>query len=199
MRADCQIIIMAKAPLLGGVKSRLMTVYTAAEARAWHERMCYAVIQQAQTLFQDVRIATDDVGHPFWQSFSCPLINQGRGDLGERLQRMVTHPDSRLPLLFLGTDSPHMADARLIAAADALQQHDMVIGPVEDGGYNLIGLSCIIPHLFEATDWGTSSVCQQTRQQAAGYSIAMLDEAFDIDTPQDLQRALSKRYDWYIS
>jgi hypothetical protein len=199
MRDDCQVIIMAKAPVLGKVKTRLMSVYTAAEAMAWHERMCRAVIQQTQALFQHVCIATDNVNHPFWHGVSCPIVSQGEGDLGARLQRMVEHPASRMPLLFLGTDSPHMADARLLAAADALQRHDLVIGPVEDGGYNLIGLSCIIPHLFAATDWGTSSVCQQTCHQAAAYNIAMLEKDFDIDTPEDLQRALLKPHDGWLS
>ncbi|MDQ6975418.1 MAG: TIGR04282 family arsenosugar biosynthesis glycosyltransferase [Mariprofundaceae bacterium] len=192
MRDDCQCIIMAKAPVLGHVKTRLTPCYSHTEALVWHKKMCCAVIAQVKALFKHTVLATDDVGHAFWQNFDLTLMDQGTGDLGQRLTHVVRQQSIAAwrPLLFIGTDSPHMPATRLLAAADALQDHDVVIGPVEDGGYNLIGMAMPISGLFLHTDWGTSNVCAQTIKRAEACSIAMLDMHYDIDTPEDLQRLL---------
>lgn len=191
MLADCTIIIMCKAPVAGRVKTRLMTEYSAEEAMLWHCCMSKAVIHQAKRLFSRVIIAADQVDHPFFTQFKLPVQAQGEGDLGERLHRLmqdVAH-EGHYPLIFVGADSPHMPDARLQQAARELGNHDVVIGPVEDGGYNLIGLSKPHQKLFHHIDWGTSSVYQQTLIQAGACSQHLLDTHYDIDTPQDLARA----------
>ncbi len=196
MRDDCQCIIMAKSPVHGRVKTRLTPYYSHAEALVWHKKMCRAVIAQSTRLFQHVTLATDDIHHSFWQEFDLPLMDQGTGDLGQRLTHVVEYQASFnwKPLIFIGTDSPHMPDNRLLAAADALHDHHLVIAPVEDGGYNLIGMANPINGLFHGTSWGTSNVCKQTVAQAKGVQICILAMHYDIDTAEDLQRMLASSY-----
>lgn len=197
MRDDCQYVIMAKAPVLGRVKTRLTPYYSPAEAMQWHQRMCHAVIHQTTRLFQHVVLATDDTKHPFWQDFGIPLMDQGTGDLGQRLDHVMQQQVASCwrPLLFLGTDSPHMPDARLLAAADALHHHDVVIGPVEDGGYNLIGMASPVAGLFDHTDWGTPRVYAQTMARMQGYRVHTLSMHYDIDTADDLLRLLNSGFE----
>lgn len=187
-----RLIVMCKAPVPGKVKTRLMDALSAEEAARLHQSMAETVIGRAKRLFRDVRIAADDPAHPFFARFDLPLIRQGEGSLGERMTRLMHRlfaTDGRA-VMFLGTDSPHMADARLLMASRWLQEVDVVVGPVEDGGYDLIGLTHDWP-VFDNVSWSTTEVLQQTLANCArlGLSSRLLDVGFDIDTAIDLARA----------
>lgn len=187
------VIIMCKAPVAGKVKTRLMCQYTAAEAAAWHKAMASTVIHRAKRLFQHVWLAVDDVEHDFFSRFKLPVHAQGEGDLGMRMQRMLeqgAHSGFKY-VLFLGTDSPHMPDKRLLQAASGLQDYDVVLGAVEDGGYDLIALNNAYGMLFTGITWSSEHVLQQTLAiaQAQGLRSLVLDTSFDVDTPAMLERA----------
>ncbi|MDQ6952710.1 MAG: TIGR04282 family arsenosugar biosynthesis glycosyltransferase [Mariprofundaceae bacterium] len=190
---DMMIVVMCKAPMQGKVKTRLMTKYSALEAMQWHEAMAYTVIERAKRMFTDVVIATDDVKHPFFKLFELPLLAQGVGDLGARMGRMMQQvcPNDEA-VLFLGTDSPHMQDIRLLQAVDALQTHDVVLGAVEDGGYDLIAMRKPSAAMLQGVDWGTEKVLQQSvnKADALGLSYHILSVSFDVDTPEMLERAI---------
>ncbi|MDQ6971917.1 MAG: TIGR04282 family arsenosugar biosynthesis glycosyltransferase [Mariprofundaceae bacterium] len=194
-----RVIIMCKAPLEGRVKTRLMTVYSAAEAAAIHRAMATMVIERALRLFIDVRVAADDLNHPFFARFAAPLVAQGEGNLGKRMGRLMqaAFADGASSVLFLGTDSPHMPDARLVEAAAALETHDTVIGPVEDGGYELIALKTDQP-VFSDVIWSSAPVLDQTVSNIhrLGLSCKLLASGFDIDTPEDLARAQASGWCW---
>jgi len=194
-----RVIIMCKAPLEGRVKTRLMSKYSAAEAAAIHRAMATMVIERALRLFADVRIAVDDLSHPFFARFAAPLVAQGEGDLGERMGRLMqaAFADGASSVLFLGTDSPHMPDVRLVQAAAALETHDTVIAPVEDGGYELIALRIDQP-VFSDVIWSSASVLDQTLTNIhrLGLSCKLLAPGFDIDTPEDLARARTSPWCW---
>lgn len=186
-------IIMCKAPVAGRVKTRLMPSYSAEEATTIHRAMAKTVIERTSRIFPDSCIATDDVSDPFFGQFDLPLVDQGEGDLGKRMSRLMSRAfgDGAGAVLFLGTDSPHMPESRLAEAIKMLDGHDAVIGPVEDGGYDLIAMGRPCPELFTAIDWGSERVLQQSRKRAeeASVSLALLDEGFDLDTPESLERA----------
>ncbi|MDQ6969039.1 MAG: TIGR04282 family arsenosugar biosynthesis glycosyltransferase [Mariprofundus sp.] len=187
-----RVIIMCKAPTAGQVKTRLMPHYSAEQAAALHMAMATTVIERAKRLFDDVVIAADDCTHPFFSSFTVPLQPQGEGDLGDRMQRLVQRAfaDGVDGVMLLGTDSPHMTDTRLLSAASSLQQHDVVIGPVEDGGYDLIAMSRPLP-VFEAVAWSSDQVLQQTVSHidSLGLSSQQMEMSFDVDFPADIERA----------
>jgi glycosyltransferase A (GT-A) superfamily protein (DUF2064 family) len=94
------------------------------------------------------------------------------------------------PLLIVGTDSPVLTREHLQQAADALQTHDAVVIPAEDGGYVLIGLRRALPSAFQQVDWSTPRVMAQTRERlsAVGARWVELATLWDVDDPQDWQR-----------
>jgi len=190
---------MCKAPVEGQVKTRLMVKYTAAEAMAWHQAMATTVIERAKRLFKNIWLAVDDTAHPFFEGFELPLYAQGEGDLGERmahlLEQALQHDLEKT--LFLGTDSPHMPDERLLHAISALNEHDVVLGAVEDGGYDLIAMNGAYPMLFSDITWSSEHVLKQTlaiiQKQQLNYLV--LEESFDVDTPEMLERAKHAGWD----
>lgn len=189
------VIIMCKAPVEGKVKTRLMTQYTAAEAMAWHQAMATTVIERAKCLFQNVWLAVDDVDHPFFSPFKLPLYDQGKGDLGMRMAYLMQQASQYgfKKTLFLGTDSPHMSHERLLNASSALNNYDVVLGAVEDGGYDLIAMNDAYFMLFADVTWGSEHVLKQSLAiiQEQGLSWLVLEESFDVDTPEMLDRARS--------
>jgi len=189
---DMRIIIMCKAPIAGKVKTRLMPHYSAEQAAQLHMAMATTVIERAKRLFDDVVIAADDCLHPFFKAFALPILPQGEGDLGQRMRRQVQQvfSDDIDAVMLLGTDSPHMPDARLKMAAEALRTNDVVLGPVEDGGYDLLAMRESFS-VFEQVAWSSESVLSQTllNIRALGLSVALLDMGFDVDFPEDIQRA----------
>lgn len=188
-----QLIIMCKAPVAGQVKTRLQPEFSAEQAAVIHRTMATGVIRQAVGLFPGLIIAADLPKHPFFESFKLPVVPQGEGTLGDRMTRLMnqhfTCNDD--PLIFIGTDSPHMQSSRLQQAAKALEHAEVVLGPVEDGGYDLIGLANPHHTLFEDISWSSASVMQQTLQaiKLAKLSYKLLSTSFDIDTAADLRRA----------
>ncbi len=200
-----QLYIMCKAPIAGRVKTRLLSHkvndearegalghYTPEQAATLYKNMAETVIHRASCLFDHVCIAADDPAHPFFSTFDLPLCPQGDGDLGQRMSRLMLQgfADGADAVMFLGTDSPHMPDSRLFQATTALQNHDIVIGPVEDGGYDLIAMTSP-ENVFDHITWSSGKVLEQTLShiQRLGLSCLQLDAGFDIDYPEDIERA----------
>ncbi len=193
--SDARVIILCKAPVPGAVKTRLMPAYTAAQAADLHAAMARAMARHASTLFADARVAADDVAHPFFASLGLRIVPQGEGDLGQRMARLsrAAFAEADAPLLLIGTDAPHMPSSRLLAAAASIAEHKVVIGPVEDGGYDLIACRGHYPELFAHVRWSSGQVLADTlaRIDGLGLSHALLDISFDIDRPEDVDRALA--------
>jgi rSAM/selenodomain-associated transferase 1 len=193
--SDARVIILCKAPVAGAVKTRLMPAYTAAQAADLHAAMARRVAAHARSLFADVRVAADDVTHPFFASLGLPVVPQGDGDLGQRMAALslAAFRESALPLLLIGTDAPHMPSSRLLAAAAHSARYAVVLGPVEDGGYDLIACRGHHPELFAGIRWGSGRVLADTlgRIEGLGLSHTLLDVSFDIDRPEDVARGMA--------
>lgn len=110
------------------------------------------------------------------------VVDQGEGDLGARMARV----DS--PALLIGSDCPGVSAPLLQAAAGALEDRRVVLGPANDGGYYLIGFREPVPFLFEEMEWSTPRVLPETLRRLVerGWGPAVLPELADIDTPEDL-------------
>ncbi len=192
-----RVIILAKAPVSGQVKTRLMPIYSAREAMGLHQKMIVSTLTKVLGHFNDVWLAVDDPKHVFFiqlrQRFDFTLCEQGSGNLGQRLQYLMDESfiQDACPIMFLGTDSPHVAAQRYLAASEALSTHTVAIGPVEDGGYDLLATKQDEPALFEGIDWGTSSVFQETMSniKALKLRVKVLGLSFDLDRPEDIRRA----------
>jgi len=192
-----RVIILGKAPVAGRVKTRLMPEYSAEDAAKLHMQMMETVLSKVCSMFTDVWVAVDDVNHERIQSlstdFSVTLLGQGSGNLGDRLGRLMALSFARdtKPVLFLGTDSPHVSLQRYQEVVKNIVSHDVVIGPVEDGGYDLIALKANVPELFEGITWGTETVFKETLNKInkLELSVKVLSSSFDLDRAEDLRRA----------
>jgi glycosyltransferase A (GT-A) superfamily protein (DUF2064 family) len=115
---------------------------------------------------------------------------QGEGDLGERIERILTVGLQQSPaVMVLGADSPAFTVVHVEAAIDGLQSHDAVLGPSTDGGFYLLALRRCPRGLFAGLPWSTGETCKalQARLREHAFSIAQLEPLFDIDTPADLR------------
>jgi len=187
-------IIFCKAPIAGKVKTRLQPEFTPEQAANTHAAMATCVIERALRLFPHLWIAADDPYHPFFQQFNASILPQGKGDLGLRMSRLAERAVAygAQGVLLLGADSPHMSVARLHCAVRLLRRYDVVLGPVEDGGYDLLAMRGHAEGLFQGIAWGTSTVLNNTMKRASelGLSYLCMSMGFDVDIPEDVARAI---------
>ena len=195
MKAPCRVIVMAKAPLAGYAKTRLIPALGAQGAAALAMRLLVHALEQAQRAgLGSVELccapsARDAAFAPWAGATGITLTDQGEGDLGERMERALQRGLSAQPrVLLTGTDAPALTAGVLRTAAAALDQHDVVFVPAIDGGYVLVGLRRPVPALFEGMTWSTPWVMQHSRERLAqaGIGHAELAPLADIDVPADL-------------
>jgi rSAM/selenodomain-associated transferase 1 len=189
-----RVIIFAKAPVAGVVKTRLIPALGAAGAARLHERLVDRTLAAACAAgLGPVALAcAPDSSHPFFASraaqFEVSLIDQGAGDLGERMHRAL---DAGLPALVVGADCPAMTPEYLRDAAAALTAGvDAVLGPAEDGGYVLVAARRVRPDVFAHIRWGGPDVMeeQRARLRSLGWRWSELAPLWDVDRPEDLER-----------
>ncbi len=206
-RLPCVVVVLAKAPVPGLAKTRLIPALgadgAAALARWLLDRTLAAAL--AAQLGPVELCGAPDSAHPAfgaWAAVPAALPGavpdippavlhaaQGDGDLGARMARVfVRWQPGAASVLLIGTDVPQLDAAVLRAAAQALQTHDAVFVPALDGGYALVGLRQPAPQLFSDMPWSTAAVMQCTRDRlrASGLRHLELPALHDIDTPGDL-------------
>jgi rSAM/selenodomain-associated transferase 1 len=197
MTPRCAVIVFAKAPVAGTVKTRLAGALGAAGAARLAARMLESTTACAlEAALGPVEVCcAPDASHPAFTALarSTPpvaLTAQGDGDLGRRMQRAFERAlASQARAIVIGTDAPALDAAYLRDAATALLAHDAVIGPAVDGGYALIGLRRPAAALFDGVEWSTPRVLAQTRERLGrlGWRWAELAPLHDIDEPADLR------------
>jgi len=196
---NCRILIFAKAPVPGRVKTRLIP--------ALGEKG--AAELQGQLIERTLRVAVGaglgtpelwcapDTGSAFFAAcakrYGVGLRAQGEGDLGARMARALESAMARgTHGLLIGCDCPALTAEYLRDAARALADgNDAVFGPAEDGGYMLVGTArAQSARLFEGVAWGGASVMQDTRARLAqgGWCWHELPVLWDLDRPEDLLR-----------
>jgi rSAM/selenodomain-associated transferase 2/rSAM/selenodomain-associated transferase 1 len=195
------IAILAKAPIPGLAKTRLIPALGAEGAATLQGRLLERAVDVALDAAQQAKLGpvtlwcAPDCTHPaFTAQAERPglgLAAQPTGDLGERMLAAVraTPRDSKGTLV-IGTDCPALTIEHLHAAASALADHDAVLIPAEDGGYVLIGLRQAIPELFTDMPWGSVEVAAETRARLTrlGLFWRELDPLWDVDRPEDIVR-----------
>ncbi|MBU1222562.1 MAG: TIGR04282 family arsenosugar biosynthesis glycosyltransferase [Gammaproteobacteria bacterium] len=192
-----RIVIFAKAPVPGRVKTRLIPVLGAAGAAQLAARMLDRALAQALTAtVGPVELCMSPAPDaPEWTGIPFPagidVSDQGGGDLGARMARPAQRAVARgEAVLLTGTDCPDLSAARLRLAAAELAGHDAVLYPAADGGYPLLGLRAFDASLFEDMPWSTPAVADLTlkRLAALGWKVWVGDTLSDIDEPADLLR-----------
>lgn len=197
MLQTVQIAIMAKAPIPGLAKTRLIPTLGAMGAARLQRRLTRMTVRCAL----DARLGavtvwcTPDSRHRFFralkQTSGVELLVQPGGDLGARMHTAFRVHCVRGPLLVVGTDCPVLHPEHLREAAQALiAGNDAVFHPAEDGGYALVGLRAPQPALFADMPWSTDRVMPETRVRAhaEGLRVREFETLWDVDLPAQLER-----------
>jgi rSAM/selenodomain-associated transferase 1 len=206
MKTRNALVIFAKAPIPGEVKTRLCPPLTPDEAAGLHGSFVLDMLERSAAAKQS-GIKTDRMGfdrflacapssaHVFFkimeERHGVRLIDQTGDDLGRRMDHafQMMFGMGYAQVLLVGTDLPTLAESTFPEAFRLLQDHDLVLGPATDGGYYMIGLTRHVPSLFTDIPWSTDRVLAETRRKAEqlGLKTALLPSERDIDTVEDLK------------
>jgi hypothetical protein len=193
------LAIMAKRPQAGEVKTRLCPPLTPEEAAQLTRCFLLDKLDQVRRFPSVARFvafsppdAEEFFGTQTGDAFS--LLPQAGVDLGERLADLSAQllGTGFTAVIIIGTDSPTLPDAVIHEAHEVLNWDlaDVVLGPVDDGGYYLIGLRQPSLFLFHGIAWSTDTVLSQTVAKArmAGLRTHFLPAWYDVDVESDLRR-----------
>jgi rSAM/selenodomain-associated transferase 1 len=201
-----RLLVFARVPELGRVKTRLAQAVGDARALAVYDAMLRDVLAGigASSQTTEVEICWAPTAAATAESLAAafgqrPLAMQTGATLGDRLamaflERFFFHRTQKI--IAIGVDEPGMTRPAIDHAFALLDSCEWVVGPAEDGGYYLIG--CRAPSfdvsVFAGMNWGTSEVLPATleRIRAAQTSVALMPSRYDIDTVEDLERYASE-------
>ncbi|MBX3301460.1 MAG: TIGR04282 family arsenosugar biosynthesis glycosyltransferase [Nitrospira sp.] len=202
------LVIFAKAPIPGQVKTRLCPPLTPDEAATLHGSFVLDTLERTKAAVDKLKVQMDrylacapSPTHVFFKVMEerqgVRLIDQIGDDLGARMHQSVETMFSRgyRRTIIMGTDVPTVPLEYLRQALTLLDNHDLTIGPALDGGYYLIGMSKPVPELFADVPWSTDQVLRLTQEKAArlGLKTALIQPWRDVDTLADLE-ALIEAY-----
>ena len=190
------LIIFAKSPIPGKVKTRLIPYITPTEAAELYKAFVTDIICDTHKLkCEQVTIAyTPSNAEATFHSICGQSVNylpQKGHTLGERMKNafMYSFDKGFKRTVIIGTDSPTLPLSYIHKAFDVLKEVPVTIGPTFDGGYYLIGLSEHNDAIFDGVDWSTSRVFGQTltRIQAINKQLYVLPPWYDVDTSDNLE------------
>lgn len=196
------LVIFAKAPIPGQVKTRLCPPLTPDEAATLHGSFVLDALERTKVVATQLNQPLDRylacapaATHVFFRIMEerqgVKLIDQVGGDLGARMNQAFTtlFANGHQQILLMGTDVPTLPLDHVKQAVIALENHDLVLGPAFDGGYYLIALKRPIPELFADIPWSSDQVLKLTQEKAAslGLKTGLIQPWHDVDTLADLQ------------
>lgn len=193
-----RLVVFAKAPVPGAVKTRLSPALSPDAAAEFYAASLDDVVVSAVCATGSVDIWYAGDGGYFEQRFpEIPRARQPAGDLGTRLMEAFdrTFAAGADRVSVIGSDAPTLPRPVLAGAFHALDRADAALGPTEDGGYYLVAVRRDAwPRakvLFREIAWSTDEVLDQTRARAsaATLGVALLPLWYDIDRAEDLVRA----------
>ena len=190
------LVIMAKAPRQGAVKTRLATSLSPAAVTAFYGCLLHDTLALARSL-GDVEVAImcpdTDVNELAQLAGSQVSVVAQKGEgLAAGLSSVFEHfiDDHQRRIIAFNSDSPHLPRSVLEDAFETLAAHDIVVGPTHDGGYYLVGAKASHPTLFAGDGMGTRSALERllSRTRALELSVGFADPFYDIDVADDLTR-----------
>lgn len=195
MSLSISLHLLARAPVAGQVKTRLIPALGAQGACDVQQMLLMRALQLPATGFSERFLWLDGLPTAQLQAsaeaLGWTLVEQPAGDLGERMRLIATLGLAECDgVVLIGNDCPAIDSGYLQAACAALDDHSVVIGPAEDGGYVLLGLRKKEVSLFADMPWGTDQVLALTLQRLSqqGCKPALLPTLWDVDRPEDLGR-----------
>ena len=190
------LVIMAKAPRPGSVKTRMAQSLSLQSVTELYRCLLSDTIALAQSLDQvevvimcpvpDVEELSRAVGS------TVPIVAQTGQGLAAGLNSVFAHFTTRghQRVIAFNSDSPHLPASVLVAAFDSLESDDLIVGPTYDGGYYLVGARASYPGLFTSDGMGTGSALETLLMRAGtqGLSVHLTDPFYDIDVAADLSQ-----------
>src|ERR1700680_3214777 len=196
--SDRVLVIMAKAPRPGAVKTRLVPSLSPAAVTAFYCCLLEDTLALARSLkLTDVEVAimcpASDVNELAQLAGNeASIVAQNGEGLAAGLTSVFAHfaEDHQRRVIAFNSDSPHLPRSVLEDAFETLAAEDVVVGPTHDGGYYLVGAKASHPTLFAGDGMGTSSALERllSRARALELSVGFADPFYDIDVAEDLTR-----------
>lgn len=185
-----RVAVFVRAPEPGKVKTRLAKAVGDAAALEAYVELVEGTLHALKEGAFDCELWLDGGRNDHvkrWQSgYGLPAFQQPKADLGGRMFAAIQAGAK----VVVGSDIPMIDAAYVEEALSRLVRADAVLGPVEDGGYCLVGMNAPHPELFRSIEWSTDTVMEQTlgRAAAAGLDVALLDTLWDVDDHADYVR-----------
>ncbi len=190
-----RITVMGKASVPGRVKTRLEPRLGPEKCAELNSAMMHDTLTRLQRLEGNVQLVLALSGNPSPGDVPDGLLIEAQQgpDLGARMLREIAKglAAGHEAVILIGTDHPTLPLAFVEEALRALEApRSVVLGPSEDGGYYLIGMSALHPELFRNMMWSTESVFAETAARAAHLDadLTILPPWYDVDTAVDLDR-----------
>ena len=190
-----ELILFARKPVPGEVKTRLQTDYGPERTAEIAAFLIRATVELAVSAWpaQVALYTSPDFEHPLFHELECEfhirLARQAEGDLGARMLAAMRDGIERGgSAAIMGCDVPHVGWDVIDQANDWLARGRNVLGPTEGGGYYFIGLHEARAELFEDIPWGSHKVLGTTlvRAEKLGIDFELLAKLRDIETAHDL-------------
>lgn len=177
-----QILVLAKSPVAGVVKTRLCPPLSPAEAAHVAEAALADTLDAVSAVSATRRVLVLDGAPGPWLADGIDVVDQRGLGLDERLAHAFE--DCGAPALLIGMDTPQVTPALLGSAMESLRGADAVIGPSHDGGYWAIGLRRPDPAVFLGVPMSVPDTAryQRARFASLGLSVAELPALTDVDT-----------------
>jgi rSAM/selenodomain-associated transferase 1 len=203
MKNVVKILLFAKAPEAGKVKTRLQPQLSALRAARLYRLLLYRVV--ANITAANVPVAlwrAGDLDHPCWEKYAknplLTLYQQIDGDLGRRMKYAAIEGLNDFDkVVLIGADCIDIDKEYLESAVNKLDSNDAVIGPATAGGYVLLALKSVDDEIFSDIAWSSDKVLSQTlaKMEGLNWRYELLPALNDIDRPEDLAN-LSAIGDW---
>ena len=184
------IVLFAKAPRAGRVKTRLCPPLSPAEAADLHLQFTLQTLKKLSSFGPEYTIELHtDVDSDAWRDLGVSVRLQCEGNLADRMLHAVRLVGT--PATIVGSDAPALPARYLkeILESDA----DVTLGPTEDGGYYAIAFRVDPPpEVFTGVRWSSEHTLEDTVKsaEACGLNVALGRECWDVDSPADLNRYL---------
>lgn len=187
-----RLIIFVKNPIEGEVKTRLASSLGDEKALDVYQKLLKITARKTANVNAEKLVSYSKFVEES-DNFDKNIFEksvQSKGDLGEKMKHAFRSgfEEGFNRIVLIGSDCPEISKGLIDEAFEELSEADSVIGPSDDGGYYLIGLSRFIPQIFDDVEWSTSSVFSSTITALDGMdaTYCVLKKLNDIDTESDL-------------
>ena len=194
-----RIIVFGRYPEPGRTKTLLIPLLGAKEAATLQRKLTEQVVSIVKLFSRSCNVSIEiryDGGcadlMSQWLGADLLYREQAGVGLGAKMYQAFqdAFEEGCTRVILVGTDILGMSEQVLEGALDCLAEHDLVLGPANDGGYYLLGLRAPQPELFQEISWGSREVLRETVELASqlGLSLGFVKALDDVDRPEDIQK-----------